>query len=228
MPDRIRRSIGLVVLSLPLAANLLAQSADPQRMTLTRLRKFAVYARVQLTEGATLQRIDEGLLRAKIEAALRREGLTIDNRNDVRDGSQASLDLLYMVMETRDKEGHALGFAASSCLQASQMVRIPRLTTPKRIAYAVVSTWRSCGLLVGDMASFGRTILQNADEHITRFIDAWRFANAPPPEPSFPALPELGSRESRDLLIAVFTLRNSSTARSTSVKRLRAGRVTAW
>src|SRR5207249_10413802 len=82
-------------------------------------------------------------------------------------------------------------FAASSCLQASQMVRIPRLTTPKHIAYAVVSTWRSCGLLVGDSASLGPTILQNADEHIIRFIDASRFANTPPPDPRFPATSEL-------------------------------------
>jgi hypothetical protein len=74
----------------------------------------------------------------------------------------------------------------------SQMVRIPRLTTPKRIVYAVVPTWRNCGLLVGDTGSFRATVLQNADEHITRFIDAWQFANAPPPDPAFPALPELG------------------------------------
>jgi hypothetical protein len=190
MSPRILTPLRLLVLSLPLAANLLAQSGDPQRMTLTRLRKFAVYARVQVSAQATLRRVDESLLRARIEQALRREGLSIDQRNDVRDGSQGSLDLLYMVMETRDQEGHALGFAASSCLQASQMVRIPRLTTPQHIAYAVVSTWRSCGLLVGDTASFGATILQNADEHITRFIDAWRFANGAK-DPEFPALPEV-------------------------------------
>jgi hypothetical protein len=70
-------------------------------------------------------------------------------------------------------------------------VRIPRLTTLKHIAYAVVSTWRSCGLLVGDSASLGATILQNADEHIIRFIDAWRFANTPRPDPRFPATSEL-------------------------------------
>lgn len=192
MSPRIRTPLWFLVLSLPLAGNLLAQrSEDPQRMTLTRLRKFAVYTRVQLSQDATLERVNESLLRARIEGALRREGISIDTRNDVRDGSQASLDLLYMVMETRDKNGQAIGFAASSCLQASQMVRIPRLTTPKRIAYAVVPTWRSCGLLVGDTASFGATILENADEHITRFIDAWRFANAPPPEPGSVALPEL-------------------------------------
>jgi hypothetical protein len=151
-----------------------------------------VYARVQLPPTAALQRIEESVLRGRIESALRRRGITIDTRNDVRDGSQASLDLLYMVLETRDKAGQATGFVASSCLQASQMVRIPRLTTPKHIAYAVVSTWRSCGLLVGDSASFRQTLLQNADEHMTRFIDAWRFVNAPPPDSSFPRAAAIG------------------------------------
>jgi hypothetical protein len=187
-----RSSFIALGLSLGLVANLVAQTeAETQRATLTGLRSFAVYARVQLSQSATLQRIDERVLRNKIEDALRREGIRVQTRNDMRDGSQASLDLLYMVIQTKDTSGHALGFAASSCLQASQMVRIPRLTTPKHIAYAVVSTWRSCGLLVGDSASLGPTILQNADEHIIRFIDAWRFANTPPPDPRFPATSEL-------------------------------------
>ncbi len=143
-------------LSLLRAADLAAQTeAETQRATLTGLRSFGVHASVQLSQGATLERIDERVLRDRIEDALRREGIMIQTRSDVRDGSQASLDLLYVVMQTKDTAGHALGFAASSCLQASQMVRIPRLTTPKHIAYAVVSTWRSCGLLVGDSASFG-------------------------------------------------------------------------
>jgi hypothetical protein len=193
MRNRIRSIVSLAGLGLVLAGNLSAQriDAETQRATLTGLKNLAVYARVQLSQSATLQRIDESVLRTRIEGALRREGISIDTRNDVRDGSQASLDLLYMVMETKDKNGQAMGFAASSCLQASQMVRIPRLTTPKHIAYAVVSTWRSCGLLVGDTASFRPTVLQNADEHITRFIDAWRFANAPPPDPGFPLTSEL-------------------------------------
>jgi hypothetical protein len=193
MPIVTSRLLTSLAFSLTLASHVLAQQRadDPQRMTLTRLRKFAVYARVQLTEGATLRRIDEGLLRAKIEGALRREGLTIDNRSDVRDGSQASLDLLYMVMETSDKKSQAI-FAASSCLQASQMVRIPRLTTAKHIAYAVVSTWRSCGLLVGDKGAYGDTILQNVDEQIDRFLRAWRMVNTPPPASPIPPGPELG------------------------------------
>jgi len=145
---------------------------------------------VQLSRDATLERVDERVLRSRIEDALRREGIMIQTRTDVRDGSQASLDLLYVVMQTKDTAGHALGFAASSCLQASQMVRIPRLTTPKHIAYAVVSTWRSCGLLVGDSASFGRTMLQNADQQLARFLEAWRRVNLPPPGPASPVSPQ--------------------------------------
>lgn len=181
--------------SLMIAGNAAAQQSepDPLRMTLSRLGNFAVHARVQVSPGAALERVDERQLRAMVEQALRREGIAVDNRNDVRDGSQASLDLLYMVMETKDRSGKAIGFAASSCLQASQMVRIPRLTTPKRIAYAVVPTWRSCGLLVGYTESFSASIVQNADEHITRFIEAWRVVNALPPDPSFPRLKEPAS-----------------------------------
>ena len=169
MPNSMRSLVSIAGLGLVLAGNLSAQriDAETQRATLTGLKNLAVYARVQLSQSATLQGIDESVLRSRIEGALRRERISIDTRNDVRDGSQASLDLLYMVMETKDKDGQTIGFAASSCLQASQMVRIPRLTTSKHIAYAVVSTWRSCGLLVGDTASFRPTVLQNADEHIT-------------------------------------------------------------
>jgi hypothetical protein len=190
MRNGIRALLSLAVLAVPSAGKLLAQriDAETQRATLTDLRNLAVYARVQLSQSATFPVIDESGLRTRIETALRREGITIDTRTDVRDGSQASLDLLYIVMQTRN--GKATGFAASSCLQVSQMVRIPRLTTPKHIAYAVVPTWRSCGLLVGDSASLGPTILQNADEHMTRFIDAWRFANAPPPDPRLPRASE--------------------------------------
>ncbi len=164
--------------------------AETQRATLTGLRSFGVHASVQLSQGATLEPIEEKVLRDRIGDALRREGIAIQTRSDVRDDSQASLDLLYVVMRTKDTAGHALGFAASSCLQASQMVRIPRLTTPKHIAYAVVSTWRSCGLLVGDSASFGRTMLQNADQQLARFLEAWRRVNLPPPAPASPVSPE--------------------------------------
>jgi|SRR4051812_2595201 hypothetical protein len=191
MRNQIRSLLSVAGLGLVLATNLFAQriDAETQRATLTDLRHFAGYARVQLSQTAALPTIDESGLRSRIETALRREGIAIDTRTDVRDGSQASLDLLYVVMQTRN--GKASGFAASSCLQVSQMVRIPRLTTPKHIAYAVVPTWRSCGLLVGDTASFRPTVLRNTDEYMRRFIDAWRGANAPPPDPAFPRASEL-------------------------------------
>jgi len=164
--------------------------AETQRATLIGLRSFGVHASVQLSQGATLEPIDERVLRARMEETLGREGIVIQTRSDIRDGSQASLDLLYVVMQTKDTAGRALGFAASSCLQASQMVRIPRLTTPKHIAYAVVSTWRSCGLLVGDSASFRATMVQNADQQLARFLEAWRRVNLPPSAPALPASPE--------------------------------------
>ena len=206
MRHGIRGLVGLGGLGLLLAGNLSAQRIDSetQRATLTGLRSFAVHARVQIPPSAAVQRIEESVLRGRIEGALRREGISMETRNDVRDGSQASLDLLYMVMETRDTSGRSIGFAASSCLQVSQMVRIPRLTTLKHIAYAVVSTWQSCGLLVGDSASFRPTLLQNADEHIARFIDAWRFANAPPPHPVLPPSSELLKATSARYLLAAF------------------------
>ena len=195
MPNGIRSLVSLAGLGLVLAGNLSAQriDAETQRATLAGLRNFAVYARVQLSPNTALQPVEESVLRGRMEGALRREGISIQTRSDVRDGSQASLDLLYVVMQTRDRDGQPLGFVASSCLQASQMVRIPRLTTPKHIAYAVVSTWRSCGLLAGDTGAIRSTILQNADEHLSRFIDAWRFANAPPPDPSLPFNSELST-----------------------------------
>jgi hypothetical protein len=181
----------VLALSLGLAARLAGQTeAETQRATLAGLRKLAVYARVQLPPGANLQPVDESALRSRMERALRRENISIDTRTDVRDGSQASVDLLYMVMEIRHKPGEASQFAASSCLQASQMVRIPRLTTATHIAYAVVSTWRSCGLLAGHTAGFGPSVLRNADEQIARFLEAWRRVNLPPPAPASPINPE--------------------------------------
>ena len=180
--------LGILLLRPP---HLAAQTeAETQRATLTGLRSFGVHASVQLSQGASLESIDERVLRARVEDALRREGIVIQSPSGVQDGSQASLDLLYVVMQTKDTAGRALGFAASSCLQASQMVRIPRLTTPKHIAYAVVSTWRSCGLLVGDSASFRATMVQNADQQLDRFLEAWRRVNLPPPAPALPASPE--------------------------------------
>jgi hypothetical protein len=68
-------------------------------------------------------------------------------------------------------------------------VSVPRLG---RYVYAVVPTWRSCGILAGDNQSYSDTILRNADEQIARFLDAWRTVNAPRPAPSLPSNPELG------------------------------------
>jgi hypothetical protein len=188
MRNGISSLLSLGGLGLVLAGNLSAQQIDSetQRATLTGLKSFAVHARVQLPPSAGLQLVEENVLRGRIEGALRQEGISIETRNDVRDGSQASLDLLYMVMETRGPNGRSTGFAASSCLQVSQMVRIPRLTTPKHIAYAVVSTWRSCGLLAGDAGAYRDTVERNADEQILRFLDAWRSVNSPSPQPDSP------------------------------------------
>jgi hypothetical protein len=194
MPKRIRDALKSLGLSLALAGNLLAQQteAETQRASLAGLRTFAVYARVQQADSATLPGIDETLLRAKLESALGRVGISVVGRNEVRDGSDGNLSLLYLVLETRDRTGRAIKFAASSCLQAAQIVRIPRLTTAKHIAYTVVPTWRSCGLLVGDAAAYTSTILQNANAQIARFLDDWRSVNVPrQSEPSLTS-PELG------------------------------------
>src|SRR5256885_3511653 len=111
MQTGMRTLLSLAVLGHALAGNLFAQriDAETQRATLANLRNFAVYARVQLSQSATFPAIEESGLRNRIETALRREGIAIDTRSDVRDGSQASLDLLYVVMQTRN--GKASGFA---------------------------------------------------------------------------------------------------------------------
>jgi hypothetical protein len=191
VPNLIRSPLTAVGFMLALASQVLAQQAndDPQRMTLTGLRNFAVYARVQLSRQATLPPLDESLLRGKLEQAIRREGMSIVGGNDVRDGPGAHLSLLYTVIGTRDRAGQETGFAAFSCLQAEQTVSVPRLG---RYVYAVVPTWRSCGILAGDDESYSDTILRNADEQIARFLAAWRMVNASRPAPSFPSNPELG------------------------------------
>jgi hypothetical protein len=191
MPNVIRCPLNFLGFSLVLVGNLLAQQPDddPQRRTLTGLKNFAVYARVQLPEGATLPAIDENRLRGKIEQEIRREGMSIVGGNDVRDGPGARLSLLYLVAETRDKAGQQTGFAAFSCLQAEQTVCVPRLG---RYVYAVVPTWRSCGVLAGNTESYSGTIERNADQQIERFLDAWRTVNAPPPPPPLRPTPELG------------------------------------
>jgi hypothetical protein len=191
MLNLIRGPIHLIGFSLTLLGNLLAQQADdnPQRMTLTGLRKFAAYARVQVSKGATLQSIDEQELRTRIELGMRREGISVDDGNAVRDGSGAQISLFYVVVETRDRSGQQTGFAASSCVEAVQTVSIPRLSVRGRLVYAVVPTWRSCGLLTGDTDSYKSTILQNADGQIARFLEAWRMVNPPPPAPPVQSSP---------------------------------------
>jgi hypothetical protein len=172
--------------SFVLAGNLLGQGAqdDPQRMTLIGLRNFAVHAQVQLPERTTLPPIDQNRLRSKMEEAIEQEGMSIVRSNDIRDGPGAHLNLLYIVIETRDRTGQETGFAAFSCLQAEQTVNVPRLG---RYVYAVAPTWRSCGIVAGDTASYRGTIERNADKQIARFLAAWRMVNPPRPAPSPPS-----------------------------------------
>jgi hypothetical protein len=170
MPNLTRTALALPLLWLGLAGNLLAQQADddPQRKTLTALRAMAVHARVQLSEGATLPTIDENPLRTKLEQSLRREGISLVARDDVRDGSGAHLSLLYLVLETRDKAREKSGFAAFSCLQLEQHVIVPRLG---RYAYAVVPTWRSCGVLMGPLSP---TAVRSSGTRTSRSPGLWR------------------------------------------------------
>lgn len=193
MKTRTRNTVCLLGLPLALVGNLCAQQLDndPQRMTLTALRRFAVHAKVQVSERSGLPLFDEALLRARVELAMRQEGMIIQGSDDVRDGSGAQISLLYLVVQIKDKSGHEAGFAAYSCLQVYQNVRIPRLSVGGRITYAVAPTWSSCGILVGDDGSYREKILQNADEQIARFLNAWRTVNPPPPSPVL-STPELG------------------------------------
>jgi hypothetical protein len=190
----IRNLVNSVGFPLALVSNLPAQQPgdDPQRMTLTGLKKFAVHAKVQVSDRATLQKIDESLLRTKVELAMRRKGISILSDDNVRDGDAAQISLSYLVIQTGSNAGQQTGFAASSCLHAAQTVSLPRLSVPGHPTYAVVPTWRSCGMMVGDDDSYRDKILQNADEQIARFLDAWLTVNAPSPAPPFMSTPQLG------------------------------------
>ena len=172
-------SLNLTGLCFLLAGRLPAQQGDDesQRMTLRGLHHFATHARVQLSGGVPLQPIDEARLRGKLEAALRREGIGVVGETDVRDGTQAELGFQYLVMATRDPLGRPSGFVASACLEASQLVKLQRITASGAPVYAVVPTWHTCGLVAGDLASFTQTMLQKADQQIVRFIQAWRAGN---------------------------------------------------
>lgn len=127
---------------------------------------------------------------------MRPEGISVLGGGDVRDGSAAQISLLYLVIETRDKAGQETGFAASSCLHVAQTVSVPRLRLAGRPTYAVVPTWRSCGILVGDTQSYSDTILRNADEQIARFLTAWRAVNRPVQHHPGRPLPSWGSSRS--------------------------------
>lgn len=168
MEKVIRNLVGLVGFPLALVSSLLAQGPDddPQRITLTGLRKFAVYVGVRSSGPASLQTIDETLLRTKVELAMRREGISILSSNDVRDANAAQISLFYLVIQTRNQAGRETEFAASSCLHAAQTVALPRLSVPGRPTYAVVPTWRRCGIMVGDNDSYRDKILQDAEEQI--------------------------------------------------------------
>jgi hypothetical protein len=162
-------------------------------VTLTSLRTFAVNSRVQVSERATLARLDEAALSQKIESAIRREGIVVQGPEDIRDGSVAQISLQYLVVQMRDTAGQEFGFAASSCLHVTQIVRIPRLSVAGRITYSMAPTWSSCGIVAGDNESYRSRILQNADEHIARFLRAWRAVNrSSPPPPPVNANPQLG------------------------------------
>jgi hypothetical protein len=191
MSNIISESLKVLGFSLLLPGNLLAQEAhdDPQGMTLVGLRNFAVHAQVQLSERTILPPIDQNRLRSKMEEAIQQEGMSIVRGTDVRDGPGAHLNLLYVVIETRDRFGQESGFAAFSCLQAEQTVNVPRLG---RYVYAVAPTWRSCGIVAGDTASYRGTIERNADKQIARFLAAWRMVNLPRPAPSVSPNPEFG------------------------------------
>jgi hypothetical protein len=193
MNKRTRDLLHFLGFLLALFSNLRAQQPheDPERRTLTNLKTFAVYAQVHVSPRATLDRIEESLLRGKLELAMRREGISVQAPGDVRDGSQAQISLVYLVLETGNDTAGRSGFAASSCLNASQLVTIPRLSRG-RIEYTVAPTWSSCGMLVGDRDSFTASILRNADQQIARFLSDWRMVNKSRPAPPVITNPELG------------------------------------
>jgi hypothetical protein len=190
---RVSHFVFRVALPLTLAGPLSAQQTDDrQRMSLAGLRTFAVHAQVQVAGQATLEGIDETRLRDNMERAVRREGIVIQDGGDVRNGSAAQISLVYLVMSIRNEAGVQAGFAASSCLTASQYVRLPRQERGGRIIYTVAPTWSSCSMMVGDSDSYRDSILRNADGQIARFLKAWRSVNAPPPGAPVSSAPQLG------------------------------------
>ncbi len=195
MNKRTRNLLNCLGIPFALVSSLRAQQPDddPERRSLIRLRTFAVHAQVLVSERAALERIDESLLRARMESAMRREGISVQGPGDVRDGSQAQVSLVYLVLETEGDAGPETGFAASSCLEATQLVTIPRLSVG-RITYTMAPTWSSCGMIVGGRESFRASILHNADQQIVRFLSDWRRVNPSRPTPPVIGNPELGFR----------------------------------
>ncbi|HEX2141913.1 MAG TPA: hypothetical protein VHK28_06500 [Candidatus Limnocylindria bacterium] len=178
MYNTMRIPASITAFSLALASNLGAQEAeDPQRVTLLGLRHIAAHAKVQVARQATLDPVDDAVLRTRLEQALRQEGIVVQEHKDVRDGSAGQISLVYTVISMADASGRETRFAASSCLHASQYVRIPRLERGGRVAYTVAPTWSSCGIVAGSTDSYRNAILLNADEQIARFLEAWRSVN---------------------------------------------------
>jgi hypothetical protein len=194
MDKEIRNIISCVVLPLVLVGRLVAQESvdDPQRLTLTGLRKFAVFVGVHVSEPATLPRIDERLIRVNAELAMRQAGISILGNDDIRDANAAQVSLVYLVIQTRNKAGQETGFAASSCLLAAQTVSLPRLSVPGRPTYAVVPTWRSCRIMGGDSDSYAEKIREDADQQMLRFLRAWRAVNTDGPPPRVESATQLG------------------------------------
>jgi hypothetical protein len=182
MPTTIKHLARHAALVLLLAEALAAQqSHDPQRRSLSGLRTVAVHARVQVAGRTLLGTVDQAGLQSRLARELRQEGIEVQEGGDVRDGSAGQISLLYLVLPIAAGEGRPAGFAASSCLHASQYVRIPRLEKGGRIVYTVAPTWSSCGVIVGDIGSYRSTVSRNAEEQIARFLRAWRSVNAPRP-----------------------------------------------
>ena len=190
--------LGLLGLPLALISSAAAQQPgdDPELRSLAHLKAFAVHAQVQVSRHAALETIDESLLRDKLESAMRREGISVQASGDVRDGSQAQISLVYLVIGTGYEGGEATGFAASSCIQVLQLVMIPRFSRDGRKTYTMAETWRSCGMITGARRAFRASVLRNADDQIDRFLAAWRSVNRSSPAP-VPSNSELGSSMGR-------------------------------
>src|SRR5918992_5390169 len=124
MPTTIKHlALATALVLLPAGPLVAQQSHDPQVRSLSNLRTVAVHARVQVAGRTSLGRVDEAGLRSRLARELRQEGMEVQESGDVRDGSAAQISLLYLILPIAAEEGRTAGFAASSCLHASQYVR---------------------------------------------------------------------------------------------------------